>query len=72
VRDLEKEYDGRVEFGVHSVRTPEGQAAAARYEFGGARHGLVGLEPDGAVAFVMPGHNFTRDDIQQRIREMLE
>ena len=70
--ELNEEYGDRVELEISPASTEEGQAAAAKYEFGGTRHGLVAFAPNGDVGFVMPGHNFSKADIQARLDLLLD
>ena len=67
MRELNDEYGERVELEVTSIRTDEGRAAAAKYEFGGAQHGLVGFDGNGDVGFVMRGHNYAKSEIQENL-----
>ena len=71
MRELNDEYGERVELEITSIRTDEGRAAAAKYEFGGAQHGLVGFDSKGEVGFVMLGHNYPKDEIQENLDGLL-
>ncbi len=48
-----------------------GKKAAELYGFGDSRHGMVGFEPDGEVAFTMPGHQYGRAEIIEKVEAML-
>ena len=71
-KNLSEVYAGRVEFEVRDAFSDEGQAAAKTYEFGDLKHGMVGFEPDGAVAFKLPGHAYGRTEIVEKVEVMLE
>jgi len=71
VRALEEQYKDRVEVELTMASSEEGLAAAERHEFGSAKHGLVCIDSKGEVAFVMPGHRFTQDDIDEKLRPLL-
>lgn len=69
---LSREYDGRVEFDIQSAASKEGQAAVLEYGLDARRHGIVMLDPKGAVASTISGHNFGKDEIQAAVEEMLQ
>jgi hypothetical protein len=69
VRELDTKFGDRIEVEILSAKTEEGQAAAEKYDFGGPAHGLVAFGPDGKVGFTMPGHFYTREDIELDLEE---
>jgi hypothetical protein len=71
-KNLSEVYAGRVEFDVREAFSDEGQVAAKTYGFGDLKHGMVGFEPDGTVAFKLPGHQFGRTEIVEKVEVMLE
>ena len=68
---LAKKYEGKIRFAVKSAHSEEGRDAAAEYDFGGAMHGLVGLDLSGEPKIVMPGHDYTQEDIEAKLQELL-
>jgi hypothetical protein len=71
VSELKDEYKEKVEFTIISAASPEGKAAAKKYALGGAEHGLIGLDPDGGLEILIPGHNYEKALIAEKIEEML-
>ncbi len=71
MRDLKEQYKGKVKFSIVSATGPEGRAAAKKYALGGAEHGLIGLDPEGGLEILIPGHNYGKDLIVEKIDEML-
>jgi hypothetical protein len=72
VRDLQKEYEGRVRFAIFSATSPEGRAATERNGWKDALHGLEVLAPDGRVVDHLPGHAYGREEIRARIEALLK
>ena len=68
---LSEQYGDRVEFEILSAKTEEGQAAVKRYELDARRHGIVMLDAKGEVTGRISGHNFGKDEIEARVKEML-
>ena len=69
--ELKGQYEGRVKFTIISANSAEGKAAAKKYPFGGAEHGLIGLDPEGGLEILIPGHNYEKALIAEKIEEML-
>ena len=69
--ELKPEYEGRVEFEVVSLETEEGRARSEGIDFGGLRHGLVGIDRHGAQAVAIPGHNFGKEELQEKVEDLL-
>lgn len=69
--ELKRVYEGRVEFEVRDVNSPEGQAATKAHGWETARHGLVVIGADGEVAGVLPGHDFGKDEIMAEVEKQL-
>lgn len=72
MRDLQKEYEGRVRFSILSATSPEGRAATERNGWKDALHGLEALAPDGRVAGHLPGHDYGRERIVDLIEALLK
>ena len=70
--ELKTEYEGRITFTITHASSPEGQAAAEKYVFGGARHGMVGLDKNGSAEIVWPGHNYDKELIEDELATLLE
>ena len=71
MRDLEKEYEGRVRFEILAATGPEGRAATERNGWKVALHGLECLTPDGRVASHLPGHRYGREEIREKVEALL-
>ena len=71
MRELEKEYEGRITVDIRDVNTDEGQAAVKKYGWEEPLHGLVTLKPDGTMVGTLPGHRYGKEEIQQKIEELL-
>lgn len=69
--ELSQEYKGRVTFTIKGATTDEGRAAAEKYDFGTLKHGLVGFDADGNHRVTIPGHNFTKADVEAKLKELL-
>ncbi len=69
--ELSQEYEGRITFTIMRAATEEGRAAAEKYDFGTSRHGLVGFDADGNHKVTIPGHNFTKADVEAKLKELL-
>ena len=70
--ELGKEYEGRITVTIKDVNTEEGKAAVEKYGWQDPKHGLVTLGPDGEMVGTLPGHTYGKDEIQQKIDELLE
>jgi hypothetical protein len=70
VRELDEELGDAVEVEIFSARSAKGQAAAEKYDLGGPRHGLVAFGPDGKFGFKLPGHFYTKEDIELELEEI--
>jgi len=72
IESLLKAYEGRITFEVRSANTDEGKQASEKYAFGDLRHGLVALDKDGSPLFTLPGHNYGRDKIVEKLEGVLK
>ena len=72
MRELSEEYEGRVKLSVLPATGEEGLEARKSYGWHDELHGLVTLRPDGARVGDLPGHQFGKDEIKQKIEELLE
>ena len=70
--ELGTEYEGRVTFTVEDVNTEEGQAAVEKYGWQDPKHGLVTLKPDGTMVGTLPGHRYGKDEIREKVEELLD
>jgi len=70
VRELNEELGDAVALEIISARSERGQAAAEKYDLGGPRHGLVAFGPDGKLGFKLPGHFYTKEDIELELEEI--
>ncbi|MBW2282860.1 MAG: hypothetical protein JRG82_19205 [Deltaproteobacteria bacterium] len=68
---MEKVYSGRVEFEIRSAFDEAGKQAVELYGFGDLRHGMVGFRPGGEIAFTLPGHEYGRAEIVEKVEAML-
>jgi len=66
---LSPSYEGKVKFEVIDVSTQEHKDAIKGYDLG--THGLVGLSPDGNLKVKIPGHEFGKDEITAKVKELL-
>lgn len=66
-------YEGRVRFQVLRAfdEKNEPHPDLAKWEFGKARHGMVGVSPEGEMLFKIPGHAYGRDKMVENIDAML-
>ena len=64
-----KEEHKDIEFHILSAGSEAGIAAAAKYDFGKARHGIVGLDANGERVFRFPGHFYEKADIKEELVE---
>jgi hypothetical protein len=72
VRDLQKEYEGRVAFEILAATGPEGRAATERNGWKDAQHGLEARTPDGKVAGHLPGHDYGAAEVRAQVESLLK
>jgi len=72
VRDLEKEYAGRVAFEILPASSPRGREAVERNGWDDPLHGLECLSPDGRVVGNLPGHGYGRAEIVAQVEALLK
>ena len=68
---LTEVYAGKVRLTVVEAFSEEGKAAQVKYGFGEQLHGTVGIGPGGETLFVLPGHQYGRDEIVAEIDKIL-
>ena len=72
MRELAPEYEGRIDFVIiPAEETAKRGDEIAEYGFTDLRHGLVGFDGDGAAQVKMPGHSFTKEQIQEAADSLL-
>ncbi|MEM8884249.1 MAG: hypothetical protein AAGD14_09285 [Planctomycetota bacterium] len=71
MRELDAEYGEKVRVEVTSIRQQPGQEVSKAYDFTPSNHGLVYFGKDGKVAFVRPGHRYSKDDIKGDVDGLL-
>ena len=72
VGELETEYAGRAQFNVVSAEdTAEAAADIEAFGFSDAKHGLVVFDSSGEAIVMMPGHQFTKDEIASGIDKVV-
>ena len=70
--ELEKVYGGQATFSVIPAdETNQRQDELASFGFADQRHGLVIFAPNGDAVVKMPGHQFTRDEIEAGLKSVL-
>jgi hypothetical protein len=70
VRELEPEYEGRINFVfVSPEETQARKCELDEYELGS--HGLVAFDENGEVAAHVPGHEFGKQEILEAIQAVL-
>ena len=73
VGELEKEYEGRVEFEIVSPEeTGRRGAELKKYHLASRGHGLVVLAATGEAVMTLAGHQFGRDEILMGIGQVIE
>ena len=68
---LTEVYAGKVRITVVEAFSDEGKAARVKYGFGDQLHGTVGIGPGGETLFILPGHQYGRDEIVAAIDKIL-
>lgn len=68
--ELEREYQGKVEFKVLRADNEEGRQAAMDYDFGKAMHGAAGFDSKGEHVFSLPGHSYGKAEIVAKLAEL--
>lgn len=71
VRELEQEYEGKVEVTVFDMSTPDGKAEGQKYDWGEKMHGLVGYDAQGKRAVLVAGHDYGKDRVREAFEETL-
>ena len=71
MRELEPEYEGKVEVTIYTLSSAVGREEALKYDWQGKRHGLVGFDRHGKRAVFIPGHDYGKDRVREAFEETL-
>ena len=71
MRSLKKQYDGKVELSVRSIKEPGGEALGKEH-FPDQKHGLLAYDSAGEIVDKIEGHRFEAKDIIKVVDKLIE
>ena len=68
---LQPEFEDKATFTLRNLQDEGVLEESEQYEFGPAKHGLVGISPDGRAVVLLGGHDYGEAEIRDQLMEFL-